>query len=64
MDIDTEKLKITDDGKLTTLSKAIVAGDGITIKDVVDAETQKTQQQISANVDGTSIYINENKQIA
>ena len=64
MDIDTEKLKITDDGKLTTLSKAIVAGDGITIKDVVDAETQKTRQQISANVDGTSIYINENKQIA
>ena len=61
MDIDTEKLKITDDGKLTTLSKAIVAGDGITIKDVVDAETQKTRQQISANVDGTSIYINENK---
>ena len=39
MDIDTEKLKITDNGKLTTLNKAIVAGDGITIKDVVDAET-------------------------
>lgn len=29
LNIDANKMKITDDGKLTTLSKAIEAGDGL-----------------------------------
>lgn len=67
LNIDTDKMKITDDGKLTTLSKAIEAGDGLALdnKDVAnDDGTTKNVQVLSAKVDGTTIIINSDGQIA
>ena len=69
LNIDTNKMKITDDGKLTTLSKAIEAGDGLALsnKDVDDGSgtgTTKNVQVLSAKVDGTTIIINSDGQIA
>ena len=55
-------MKITDDGKLTTLSKAVKGGDGIALsEEPVDG---KTVQVLSAKVDGTTIIINSDGQIA
>lgn len=62
LNIDTNKMKITDDGKLTTLSKAVKGGDGIALsEEPVDG---KTVQVLSAKVDGTTIIINSDGQIA
>lgn len=55
-------MKITDDGKLTTLSKAIKNGDGIALSE--ETKDGKTTQTLSAKVDGTTIIINSDGQIA
>lgn len=62
LNIDTNKMKITDDGKLTTLNKAIKNGDGITLSE--ETKDGKTIQTLSAKVDGTTIIINSDGQIA